>query len=134
MKNQLKVYSFGYIIPLILQRFFIETEVVWLIRAMMSLCSGVQAWLLYIELMQLHSKGSKLYFSDMRNVMDMANFVGYVVYAIMRIMKPENMVPNSQRETTDSPETVNEIIFVNILYSLLLFLAAYKTMFFIRVY
>ena len=133
MKNQLKVYSFGYIIPLILQR-FIETEVVWLIRAMMSLCSWVQAWLLYIELMQLHSKGFKLYFSDMRNVMDMANFVGYVVYAIMRIMKPENMVPNSQRETTDSPETVNEIIFVNILFSLLLFLAAYKTMFFIRVY
>ena len=100
----------------------------------MSLCSWVQAWLLYIELMQLHSKGFKLYFSDMGNVMDMANFVVYVVYAIMRIMKPENMVPNSQRETTDSPETVNEIIFVNILFSLLLFLAAYKTMFFIRVY
>jgi len=133
MKYQLKLYSFGYIIPLILQRFY-ETEVVWLIRALMSLCSWVQIWLLYIELKQLHSKGFKLYFSDMRNVMDMANFVGYVVYAIMRIMKPENMVPNSQRETTDSPETVNEIIFVNILFSLLLFLAAYKTMFFIRVY
>jgi len=44
------------------------------------------------------------------------------------------MVPNSQRSPDDSAETVNEIVIVSILYSLLLLVAAYKTMFYIRVY
>ena len=80
MKKQFYLYAFGYVIPMILQRFFLKE--VWQIQGLISSCLCVQVLLLYIESMQMRSKGLKLYFSEMGNVLDTANFIGFVGYAI----------------------------------------------------
>lgn len=93
LKGQFFFYAIGFLLPFIIQRFFVTSHG-WVIAFIVSSLI-VQVYLFLIEISQMNYKGLRAYFSKVFNIADFLNFFCFVAYAVLRLIKTDYLIPNS---------------------------------------
>lgn len=100
------LYICGFFIPLMTQ-IFLLSDSPWLVRLCNMSCLATSCFFLGLEYIQLQDVGWAEYAGDFYNIVDMAMFVTYVAYFVLRMADPASaLLPLSQRGETLGTEAL----------------------------
>ena len=87
------VYTLFYVAPFVSQIFIEDHNIV---RGLCLCCLCCHAFFISIEVIQVRQKGLDSYKEDLWNIIDLSQFVFYIVYIIFRFQNLDSILPNDQ--------------------------------------